>query len=54
MVFFRCLSFLIGEIKAPFTPTIGHSGIDQSNFDPIDEETTVEKFKGDKNIFKSF
>jgi len=45
---------LCREIEAPYKPKVGESGIDQANFDPIDDGPPIETYTGDKNIFAAF
>ncbi len=47
-------ALLCREIKAPYVPRIDSSGIDQSNFDPIDDGPPIEVYTGSKKVFKDF
>jgi CRP-like cAMP-binding protein len=45
---------LCREIEAPYKPNVGSSGIDQRNFDPIDDGPPIEKFTGKQEVFEKF
>lgn len=45
---------LCKEIKAPYVPKVDKSGIDQKNFDPIEDPGQVETYTYDQKIFASF
>tara|TARA_B100000780_G_C21103195_1_gene445304 strand:- start:102 stop:1826 length:1725 start_codon:yes stop_codon:yes gene_type:complete len=47
-------ALLCREIEAPYKPTVGASGIDQSNFDPIDDGPAIETYTGKQDTFAKF
>lgn len=45
---------LCREIPAPYKPRVDASGIDQKNFDPIEETVPIETYTFEQSIFENF
>jgi hypothetical protein len=45
---------LCREVKAPYKPRVDASGIDQKNFDPIEETVPIEEYEFEQSIFENF